>query len=503
MMLFLCCLNRRIRIVLALTVSGFLVLLSSGLAVASPSTVQLSSDPYTNSTSSHQTEVEPDTFSFGSTIVSAFQVGRFNDGGSSNIGWATSTTSGSSWTRGFLPGTTVFAAPAGTYDRISDPAVAYDAQAKTWLIASLGLTSTSSVQGAAILVSSSTDGSLTWKNPVVVHAANGSENLDKDWIVCDNTTTSPYYGHCYTEWDDDEAGNTIHMSTSTDGGQTWGNQQITQDTATGLGGQPLVQPNGTVIVPIDNADESAVLAFASHDGGQTWGSAVKVADIQNHTVAGNLRSSPLISATIDGSGKVYVVWHDCRFEQNCAANDLVMSTSTDGTTWSAVTRIPTDAVGSGVDHFIPGIGADKTTSGGSAHLMVTYYYYPTANCSSSSCQLEVGYSSSTDGGNSWTTTTRIAGPMSLDWLASTSQGVMVGDYLATAFTDKGATFSAFALASAPTNGTSCDTAGATCHEAMFTTATGLRTIGHANIVTHDPVVATANHREAGNLLTQR
>src|ERR1700687_959428 len=66
---------------------------------------QLSSDPYTNSSSQHKTEVEPDTYSYGSTIVTAFQAGRFySGGGSSNIGWATSTNSGSSWTNGFLSG---------------------------------------------------------------------------------------------------------------------------------------------------------------------------------------------------------------------------------------------------------------------------------------------------------------------------------------------------------------------------------------------------------------
>jgi len=42
--------------------------------------LQLSSDLYANKTSQHQTEVEPDTFSYGSTIVTAFQVGRFSDG---------------------------------------------------------------------------------------------------------------------------------------------------------------------------------------------------------------------------------------------------------------------------------------------------------------------------------------------------------------------------------------------------------------------------------------
>src|SRR5579859_7778926 len=57
---------------------------------ASEPLTQISSDPYHNRDSQHKTEVEPDTFSFGQTVVSAFQVGRFYNGGASNIGWSTS-----------------------------------------------------------------------------------------------------------------------------------------------------------------------------------------------------------------------------------------------------------------------------------------------------------------------------------------------------------------------------------------------------------------------------
>src|SRR5579884_634463 len=91
------------------------IALYAPLAAFASSLVQVSSDPYTNTTSEHKTQVEPDTFSFGSTIVSAFQSGRFSDGGASNIGWATSTDGGSTWHNGFLPGTTVYATPAGPY----------------------------------------------------------------------------------------------------------------------------------------------------------------------------------------------------------------------------------------------------------------------------------------------------------------------------------------------------------------------------------------------------
>src|SRR4051794_37230077 len=67
---------------------------------------RLSTDPYINPGAQHATEVEPDTYSFGNTIVSTFQVGRFFEGGATNIGFATSLNAGQSWTSGFLPGIT-------------------------------------------------------------------------------------------------------------------------------------------------------------------------------------------------------------------------------------------------------------------------------------------------------------------------------------------------------------------------------------------------------------
>jgi hypothetical protein len=488
----------RARAILAITLAVLFSLASAGLAFASVPIVQISAnDPYTNTTSQHQTQVEPDTFAFGSTIVSAFQVGRFTDGGASNAGWATNASGGASgsWTNGFLPGTTVFATPAGPYNRVSDAAVAFDAAHNTWMISTLGLTvSGSTVLGAAVLVSLSTNGGTTWSNPVVVHAASGSQNLDKNWIVCDDTSTSSFYGHCYVEWDDNGAGNVIHMSTSTNGGTSWGAQQNTANNATGLGGQPVVQANGTVIVPINNANETAVLAFTSTNGGSSWGSTVTVASISHHTEAGSLRSGALITAEIDGAGKVYVVWSDSRFERRGRANDLVMSTSTNGTSWTAVARIPADAVGSGVDHFIPGIAVDRSTSG---HLVVAFYYYPVSSCSSSTCQLDVGYVSSTNGGSSWSANTNITGPMTLSWLPNTTQGRMVGDYISADFAGGSIAFPAFAVASAPTGGTDCSTAGVTCHEATFSVVSGVASLARgANSSLGDRVLSSSSASSA-------
>src|SRR5215469_7207511 len=139
--------------VLSLLSLVFIFTLSSTAfaSATAQSLFQISRDPYTNSTSQHQTEVEPDSYSNGSTIVSATQVGRFTDGGASNIGWATSTDNGATWHGGFLPNTTVYATPAGTYDRVSDPSVAYDAAHKLWMIASLAISNaTGTPVGAAV-----------------------------------------------------------------------------------------------------------------------------------------------------------------------------------------------------------------------------------------------------------------------------------------------------------------------------------------------------------------
>jgi hypothetical protein len=434
--------------------------------LANVAVTQISSDPYTNTDSQHATQVEPDSFSFGNTIVTAVQTGRFFNGGASNICWSTSTDGGVNWTNGCLPGLTNNTPPGGgTFDRVSDPVVAYDAKHNVWMISTLpliGRSSTVSPAAAGVYTSRSTDGGLTWGNPVFVTGSN-LQSPDKNWIVCDNTASSPFYGNCYTEWDANGDGNRIYMSTSTDGGLTWGPRLKPANNATGIGGQPLVQPNGTVIVPIDNANESALLAFNSTNGGATWSATTTITAISSHTVAGSLRTGPLPTAEIDAAGKVYVVWQDCRFRRGCKANDLVMTTSTNGTTWTPIVRIPIDNTGSNVDHFIPGLAVDNTTSGSTAKLALAYYYYPKANCGSS-CQLNVGYVSSTDGGVSWTAATQLAGPMSLTWLANTSQGRMVGDYISTSYAG-GTAHPVFTLASAPS--------GSVFNEATFTPSSGL------------------------------
>ena len=93
---------------------------------------------------------------------------------------------------------------------------------------------------------------------------------------------------------------------------------------------------------------------------------VLVSSISHHDAAGGLREEALPSAEIDSAGTAYVVWSDCRFRSGCPANDIVLSKSTSETTWGAPVRVPIDATTSTVDHFVPGIGVDRSTAGATA-----------------------------------------------------------------------------------------------------------------------------------------
>src|SRR5262249_59713354 len=117
------------------------------------------------------------------------------------------------------------------------------------------------------------------------------------------------------------------MSPAADGGRTWGPPLATADTIHGLGGQPVVQPNGRVVVPFEGLNHGqGIRAFTSDDGGLTWNRSVRIATVASHDVPG-LRTSPLPSAEINAAGVVYVAWQDNRFEAGGQAHHNLLSRS--------------------------------------------------------------------------------------------------------------------------------------------------------------------------------
>jgi hypothetical protein len=418
--------------------------------------LQLSRDPSQSFRAQHETQVEPDSFAFGRTVVTAFQSGRFEDGGASGIGWATSRDGGRTWRSGLLPGLTVESTPAGAYDAASDPVVAYDAGARVWLVASLGVTAAQT----SLLVSRSRDG-LTWGAPVVA-AASALEDYDKEWIACDNWPESPFRGRCYLSYLDFESGQ-LRTRHSADGGLSWsGPTGVPGRTESSVanGVQPVVRPDGALVLVFaafaafarfDDPEASEIAAVVSNDGGVRFTPRVRVSRLQEEVVIG-MRSPPLPSVEIDGGGTIYAAWHDCRFRPGCLLNDIVVSRSADGLRWSAPIRVPAVPVERDTHVFVPGLGVDPATAGRRARLAIAYHVKP-QDCGFARCPgLHVELISSADAGATWSRPERLSTePMPLEWLAETGLGRMTGDYVSTSFVE-GRPVPVFSLATEPVAG---------------------------------------------------
>ena len=400
---------------------------------------QLSRDPYANPESQHATEVEPDSYAFGSTVVATFQVGRIRAGGAANNGFATSRDAGRTWRSGLLPGLTPSSRPQGPWSRVSDPVIGYDALHGVWLASSLAI----SPDESALVFNRSTDG-ITWSGPITATRSSSRQlELDKQWFTCDNWSSSPFRGRCYLTYSDFRT-DRISVQTSSDGGQTWSAPIGSPDNAgrTALeegspGVQPVVRPNGDVLVPFWEGNQMS--SIGSTDGGASFSRTVLIAPVQS---PGNLvfRAFALPVAEVDASGAVYLVWSDCRLRAGCGSTDLMLARSADGVTWTGPTRIPTGPVRLDAHDVIPGLAADPQRGG---RLALAYYRLQPGG------GIDAFFVRSANSGASWTAPRRLnTETMTRGWIAQTTLGPMLGDYISTSFA-AGTPVAVLALASRP------------------------------------------------------
>lgn len=419
-------------------------LASSGAIAAVPAPRQISVDPFV-AAPQHESAVEPDSFSFGNTVVAAFQVSRTPGGGAAGIGWATSTDGGSTWRSGALPGLSRTLSPPGPFTRATDPAVAYDRVHRVWLVSVLGLEDRNGRLASSLVVSRSVDG-VSWSSPGVTARDEGDFLHDKNWIVCDNGIASRHAGRCYVTWTHVPTG-ALAVSSSTDGGVTW-SPRVVFGATRGSGWQPLVRPDGTLVVVY--ISDSAVEAVRSTDGGNTFVPGAVVGPILERSVTG-LRDPPLPSAEIDAAGTISVAWQSCRFRAGCAAgrapNDIVFASSRDGVSWSRVRRVATVPELDGLHHFLPGLGVDRSTRGAATRLGLVFSVLRPRDCDRG-CSVQSYFVASTTAGRTWSAPQTLDAPHPLEWFPQTTGGRFLGDYVSTSFVDRGVAVPVFASASA-------------------------------------------------------
>jgi hypothetical protein len=388
---------------------------------------RLSRDVYGNADSQHETQVEPDSFTFGRTTVAVFQTGRRFEGASANIAFATSTDDGVTWRSGELPGITKLAARRGTAERASDPVVAYDAAHAVWLASALAV-----FEPTRLTINRSPDG-LAWSDPVDANSAttSGGVAFDKQWLACDNGAASPFRGRCYLAYSDFVRGG-LSVQASTDGGVTW-SQPVSLAPLSLVGAFPAIQPDGTLVVVYRTGsdEQQEIDSIRSGDGGATFEPPVRIG-LQDAFYVG-LRLPGLASVDVDPTGRIWVTWHDCGLRANCDGNDVVVASSADGRTWSPLRRVTRGRIAA-----IPAIAADP----GSARIAILYYAVRAAG-------IDAELVESRDAGASWSAPRRLsAQTMNRAWSPNTTQGRMLGDYVSVTYAG-GRPLAVWALASEP------------------------------------------------------
>jgi hypothetical protein len=391
---------------------------------------RLSRDPYTGADAQHETEVEPDSFAVGRTTVATFQVGRRFSGAAMNVGYAV-TTNGASWRSGLLPGLTLASKPAGTKESASDPTVAFDAAHGTWLISTLaledGITS--------LAINRSRDGA-TWSSAITAaegSGAGGEEGIafDKNWLACDNTPTSPFYGRCYLVYTHSADRDMLEVTWSVDGGSTW-SVPVDIGARPAVGVFPAIRPTGElVVVYLWETSPSAIAASRSLDGGATWEAPVRIADIRNACAIRGFRAFPLPAADVDRNGRIWATWHDCA--PGASTNTVLVATSEDGVTWTAPS-----AATRGRNAVLPAIGIDPA----SGRVAIAYMR-------SGSAGVDVELVESQGTATGFGAPRRLsAQSMPFQWMPNTTSGRMLGDYISVHYA-RGRPLVVWVLASEP------------------------------------------------------
>ncbi len=376
-------------------------------------------DTTTASGAQHATIVEPDSSSFGTTVVAAFQVGRIRTGGAGTIGWASSRDSGRTWRSGTLPG-------IGT---ASDATVAFDQVHGVWLVVTLGITN-----GPTSLDVSRSTNARTWRRPA--HALSAPvQTFDKEFVFCDNAASSPRRGTCYLAYTNIRS-ETIAATSSRDGGVTWAPPTTVGPRGDVVDGLPATLPDGTLVVAWLNG--STIFAARSTDGGTTFSTPVAV-DREKVAPLPGLRAPGLPALDVDRRGRLVLAWPDCRFRATCAANDIVVSTSTDGVTWAPPVRTTTGAA----SYSTPGLGTDSSTDG----IVVSAQVVPAGSPGRVGMAMAVSRNGAT-----WGPTRRLdARTMSAGWLPLAGNARFLGDYMAASWVG-GRPFAIVPIASPPRAG---------------------------------------------------
>lgn len=344
-----------------------------------------------------------------------------NGPGSGQIMWF-STNGGSSWTQ-------AAALPQGS--TCCDPTIDWSSNGQFAYTSTLG----GCTSLCNVWVYRSSDGGATWNDLATITPGDGRREVtsagtsDKQYLHVDKFATSPFRDNIYQCWHDN---NTLRFSRSTDFANTW-SAPISLSSGTsqsGIGCDLTTDKSGNVYYFWPATNGRTILMRKSTNGGTSFNAAVTVANTQDgydFAIPAMETRRAFIYASADAdvsngafANSIYAAWTDTTaLESGTTANNhgrIQVAFSRDGgATWTVRTPHETaDALT--VDRFHPwlAVGPD-----GKVYVM----FYDTRR-SPTRVGVDIFYSVSSDGANTWTTPTRLTSVLS----PQIDDGFEWGDY---------------------------------------------------------------------------
>lgn len=212
----------------------------------------------------------------------------------------------------------------GIYDAGGDPAVAFDSRGTVYY-AGLGFDRTSPPSTVAVNRGTfDASGNLSWSAPTFINQTTSPSTLnDKEWIAVDANAGSAFRDRVYVTWtrfifnakNGRYVQSPIDFAYSADGGKTFSAPQlISANVLYGQGSRPVVGPDGTLYVFWDGSTRLAALdsiwMVKSADGGVTWSKPVQISQLVDIIPAADteFRVNSYPAAAADSHGNLYVTW---------------------------------------------------------------------------------------------------------------------------------------------------------------------------------------------------
>ena len=369
-------------------------------------------------------------------LIAAWQQDRWSNGGSQGLMLAASFDGGMTWkltNAAFSRCTGGSTLSGGDYARASDPWLTVSPAGTVY---ALSLSFTGGIlqpgSSSAMLVSSSTDGGMTWSMPqALIQDASGSFN-DKGSITADPTNAN----YVYAVWDrlTGATGGPSYFAVTADGGSTWQTARSIYDPGPQnqtLGNQIVVLPTGVAVdifTEIDNtggASSALLRAISSNNHGAIWSAPATISSLTAVGVTDPHSGTPvrdgsgIASISVGPGGVIYVAWQDSRFSSGQRDGIAMAQSSGGGLHWSTPVEVNAD----------PNVPAFTPTIHVRADGVIGVTYYDLRNDTSSTALFltDCWLVTSSDGVNF--RETHLSGPFDLSQAAN-AQGLFLGDYQA-------------------------------------------------------------------------